>query len=294
VTTADFARNRDNFCYRHPDRVSFVLCQRCLRTICPECQTQAAVGVICPECMAEQRAASTPAQRTAERRWRRPRSSAPMAAVGGRPIATYVIIAVTSIVSLLQILLPGIGLGSALLFNSVYLLPVPIVPFEPWRILSMTLVHASFWHLALNMLALWMLGRILEPLIGHTRFVVLYVISAIGGSVAMALLAPGTSAVGASGAIFGLFGALVIIGRHIGAEVTGILIVLAINLGIGFLPGMNVAWQAHVGGLVAGAVAGLVYARTRQRRHRPLQIVLLVVETVVLLGLLLIPVYAYM
>lgn len=292
MTSADFARNRDNFCYRHPDRVSFVLCQRCLRTICPECQTQAAVGVICPECMAAQRAQQTPAQQRAARRWRRP---APVAAVpGGRPIATYVILAVTTAVSLLQILLPSLGIGSALMFSSVYLLPIPGVPFEPWRLFTMTLVHAGYLHLALNMLALWMLGRILEPLVGHGRFVVLYLISALGGSVAMALIAPGTPAVGASGAIFGMFGALVIIGRHIGAEVTGILIVIAINLAIGFLPGMNVAWQAHVGGLVAGAITGLIYARTRQRRQRPLQIGLLVGETVLLFALLLIPVYVYL
>ncbi|MGA1829220.1 MAG: rhomboid family intramembrane serine protease, partial [Microbacterium sp.] len=67
MTTPDLSRNGDNFCYRHPDRQSFVLCQRCLRTICPECQTQAAVGVICPECLADQRRAQTPAQRTAQR-----------------------------------------------------------------------------------------------------------------------------------------------------------------------------------------------------------------------------------
>jgi membrane associated rhomboid family serine protease len=291
VTSADFARNRDNFCYRHPDRVSFVMCQRCLRTICPECQTQAAVGVICPECMAAQRAASTPAQRTAARRWGR--SSTAVAPVStGRPVVTYTILAVTTFFYLLQ-LIPGVSIASALLFNSIFLLPTDFAPFEPWRLITMTLVHSSFWHLGLNMLALWMTGRVLEPLIGHVRFLALYLISAIGGSVAMALLAPGVSAVGASGAIFGLFGALVIIGRHIGAEVTGILIVLGINFAIGFLPGMNVAWQAHLGGLVAGALAGLIMARTRARRQRPAQIALLVGEAVVLLALLVIPAVAY-
>ncbi len=95
--------------------------------------------------------------------------------------------------------------------------------------------------------------------------------------------------------VLGVIGeALIIIGRHIGIEITGILIVLAINLGIGFLPGMNVAWQAHVGGLVAGALVGLILARTRQRRQRPLQIALLVVETVILLALLLIPIAIYL
>ena len=67
MTTDAFQRNRDNFCYRHPDRQSFVLCQRCLRTICPECQTQAPVGVICPECLRDQQKAQTPAQQKAER-----------------------------------------------------------------------------------------------------------------------------------------------------------------------------------------------------------------------------------
>jgi hypothetical protein len=60
MTTSEFHANPDNFCYRHPGRQSFVLCQRCMRTICPECQTQAPVGVICPECMQEQRRSQTP------------------------------------------------------------------------------------------------------------------------------------------------------------------------------------------------------------------------------------------
>ncbi|MDF2492810.1 MAG: gluP [Microbacterium sp.] len=143
------------------------------------------------------------------------------------------------------------------------------------------------------MLALWMLGRSLEPLLGRARFLVLYVLGALGGSVAVALIDPGQAVVGASGAIFALFGAFVIIARHIGAEIGGILIVLGINLAIGFLPGMNVSWQAHVGGLVAGAVVGLIYSRTRADRQRGLQIGLLVGWTVVLVLLLLIPPVIY-
>jgi membrane associated rhomboid family serine protease len=99
--------------------------------------------------------------------------------------------------------------------------------------------------------------------------------------------------VGASGAIFGLFGALLVIGRHIGADVAGIAVVIAINLVIGFLPGMTVAWQAHVGGLIAGAAVGLVLARTRAIRQRRLQIVLLGAIVAVLLVLLVVPVFIY-
>ena len=96
--------------------------------------------------------------------------------------------------------------------------------------------------------------------------------------------------VGASGAIFGLFGALLVIGRHIGANVASIAIILGINLVIGFLPGVNVSWQAHVGGLVSGALVAFIFTRTRSPRQRALQIWLLVgAWRVGLLLLLLIP-----
>lgn len=290
MTSPEFASNRDNFCYRHPDRQSFVLCQRCLRTICPECQTQAAVGVICPECMAEQRQSASPAQKKAQRRWR---GSGSVAVASGRPVVTYTIIAVTAAVYVLQLLL-GDVVRNALGFYAGALYPqLTGGSFEPWRLLTAALVHSSFWHVGLNMLALWMIGRNLEPVLGRARFLVLYLLGALGGSVAVALLAPNSFVVGASGAIFALFGALVIIARHIGAEITGILIVLGINLVIGFLPGMAISWQAHVGGLVAGAVVGLIFARTRERRQRPLQIGLLVGWAAALVLLLLIPPVIY-
>ena len=286
MTNPAFAGNRDNFCYRHPDRQSFVLCQRCLRTICPECQTQAAVGVICPECMAEQQRAQTPAQRTAQRRWR---SAGSVTAGGGRPVVTYAIIGINAAVFVLQFLL-GDVVARWLGFYAGALYPqLTGGSFEPWRLVTASVVHSGFWHVGLNMLALWMIGRSLEPLLGRARFLVLYLLSAIGGAVAVALIAPGSFVVGASGAIFGLFGALVVIARHIGSQITGILIVLGINLVIGFIPGMGISWQAHVGGLVTGAVIGLIYARTRNPRQRPLQIGLLVAWTIALGLLLLIP-----
>jgi membrane associated rhomboid family serine protease len=287
VTTPDLGRNSDNFCYRHPDRQSFVLCQRCLRTICPECQTQAAVGVICPECLADQQKAQTPAQRKAERRWARPRA---VAVADSRPLVTYAIIAVTAVAWLIG-LIPGVGdiVQNALLFWGPSLYPELTGTFEPWRLLTAALVHSGFWHIGLNMLALWMIGRSLEPLLGRGRFLTLYLLSALGGSVAVALLSFTTPVVGASGAIFGLFGALIVIGRHIGANIGGIAIILAVNLAIGFIPGFNVSWQAHVGGLVVGALVGLIYARTRSVRRRMLQLWLLVGLTLALLALLLVP-----
>ncbi|GAA4489976.1 rhomboid family intramembrane serine protease [Microbacterium panaciterrae] len=265
MTSSEFHANPDNFCYRHPGRQSFVLCQRCMRTICPECQTQAPVGVICPECMQDQRRNQSPAQRKAQRRW----GSRTMTAAGGRPLVTYWIIGITSAVSLLQ-LLPGVGvpIGQALQFWAGYLYPsLSGESFQPWRLLTTLLVHGGFIHLGLNMLALWMIGQSLEPLIGRAKFLTLYLVSGLAGSVGVAVIAPQVSTVGASGAIFGLMAALLVIGRHLGANVTGILVVLGINLAIGFIPGFNVAWQAHVGGAIIGALIGLVYARTSGRQN---------------------------
>ncbi len=306
-TTDEFRRNSDNFCYRHPDRQSFVLCQRCLRTVCSDCRTPAPVGVICPECMAQQRATETPAQKKAQRRWAR---SAPATVVAsGRPIATLTIIAITGLFYVIG-LIPGIGgiVGNALAFYPPYLVP-QFGPIEPWRLFTAALVHSGFFHIGLNMLALWFLGRNLEPLLGRGRFVVLYLLGALGGSVAVALLAPTTIVVGASGAIFALFGALLVIGRHIGADIRVIAILIGINfiwpfvvafissLGTGdffeALADVGVSWQAHLGGLVVGAVVGLIYARTRLLRQRRVQIGLLIALTVALVALLAIPAVVY-
>jgi membrane associated rhomboid family serine protease len=290
VTTSDYRGNPDNFCYRHPDRQSFVLCQRCTRTVCPECQTQMPVGVICPECLRDQQKA--PGVTRMPRRTRASRAARAWTASSERPIVTYALMGVTIFAYLLS-LTPGFGdaVRAALAFNSGYLLPGPF--FQPWRLLTVTLVHASVWHIGLNMLALWALGRSLEPLLGRWRFAVLYVLSAIGGSVLVALLAPGTWVVGASGAVWGLLGAMFIIGRHLGANVTAIAVLLGLNLVITFLPGSNISWQGHIGGGLTGLLIGYIFARTRAIRQQRTQKLLLVATTVGLLALLAIPVALY-
>lgn len=276
MTTPDFASNRENFCYRHPDRQSFVLCQRCMRTICPECQTQAPVGVICPECMKEQRKAQSPAQRRASRRW------VGAVATDSRPLVTYVIIAITAVFGVLQLLLNRlIDFTDLTLYWTPYLFPDLTGRFEPWRLLTSMLVHGGIWHFLLNMLALWMIGRILEPMIGRWRFLALYLIGGLGGSVAVAVIDPLSAVVGASGGIFALMGALLVIGRHIGGDIRGILVILGLNLVVGFVF-EGIAWQAHLGGAIIGALIGLIYARTRLRRQRIVQISLLVAVTAVL------------
>jgi membrane associated rhomboid family serine protease len=284
MTTPEFATNRDNFCYRHPDRQSFVLCQRCLRTVCPECQTQAPVGVICPECMKNERKNRTPAQKRAERRWGGNRGAAMAVTRSGKPIVTYVLLAVTSFLGLLG-LIPGFGeqVNAQLAFYTPYLYPsLTFLPFEPWRLLTAVFVHGGFIHLALNMLALWMIGQSLEPLLGRARFLALYLISGLGGSVMVALIAPESPVVGASGAIFGMMAALLIIGRHMGSNVTGLLVILGVNFAYGFFVD-GISWQGHLGGAIVGALVALIIVATKRRDQRLWQILGLAGLTVALL-----------
>lgn len=273
MSSQSFGSNRDNFCYRHPDRQSFVLCQRCLRTICPECQTQAPVGVICPECLKQQRKNETPGQRKA----RRQGSLATSKVFSYAPPVTTILIGITALVGLLQ-LIPGFGtqVTNKLLFFTPWLFP----EFnggvsEIWRVLSAMFVHGGMLHFALNMFALLLIGRGFEPILGTWRFLALYLVSGFGGSLAVALLSPLTPVVGASGAIFGLLGAVLVIGRQSGANMTGILVLLGANLVIGFIPDFNIAWQAHIGGAVVGALMALIFIKTAQPSQKRLQWLLL-------------------
>lgn len=268
-----------NFCYRHPDRQSFVLCQRCGRTICPQCQTQAAVGVHCPECVKEGRASSP----------RRPPTIAgALRTTKDQPVVTWSIIALCVIIYGLQ-LLPNSPVTSALLYYA------PYTYTEPWRMITALFVHSptSFLHILFNMFSLFIFGPIMEQMLGRVRFLALYLLSGFGGSVAVLLIAPGTPVVGASGAIFGLLGAYFVIQRKLGGNATQLLIVIGLNLVIGFLPGTNIAWQAHVGGLIVGAGAALVYLRTRRLDQRLAQVIALTGIFVVLVALTLARLYLF-
>lgn len=291
---ASLRENPDNYCYRHPDRQSFVLCQRCTRTICPECMTPASVGYICPECMKEQKKNRTPAQKRAQRRWGSgPRAGAASSGSSSSRGTTTIFI-VTAVVYLLQMLgsvVPGLEVQRWLLFWEPFLIPSISGTFEPWRVLTAAFVHGGLWHVALNMLTLWMVGRALEPALGTWRFVATYLLSAAGGSAGVALLGFATPVVGASGALFGLFGALLVIGRAVGANLTGLYITLGINLVLGFLPGLNIAWQAHVGGLAVGALVGYIFTKTRRPVRKSLQIGLLILVGVAIAAALALPAF---
>jgi membrane associated rhomboid family serine protease len=264
-------------CYRHPDRQTFISCQRCGRHICPACQTQAAVGVHCPECVREGRAAAAPGAVVA--RALRPR---------GRAVVTYSLMGLIAVGFAVQ-WLSGQSLTNAWVLNPT------VVGAEPWRLLTSAFLHspAVVIHILFNLYALYAFGPALEAFLGRVRFLALYLISALGGSLGVlaiyqlwiatdgriveltgGFISP-SSALGASGAIFGLIGAYLPLRRAIGVNFTQLLILLGINLAIGFFAG-GIAWEAHLGGLLVGALIGWVFARTRrpaQQRTQRLWIV---------------------
>jgi membrane associated rhomboid family serine protease len=262
--TAGMPDPAPGYCYRHPDRPSYVLCQRCGRTICPECQTPAAVGVICPEDMRAQRQEARQQRPPLARRVSRLNAS-------GAPVVTYSVIAVTVVVWLLQ-LVPGFGdaVTNSLAFNPLFLLPVEGY-YQPWRAVTALFAHSpsSVLHVLFNMFSLYIFGRILEPMLGRWRFLALYLLSGIGGSVGVLLLAGG-SVVGASGAIFGLMGALLVLAFKVGGDVRGVLTWIGINAVITVLFINNISWQGHLGGFLGGlACAGvIIYAPRGPQRTR--------------------------
>jgi len=186
-----------------------------------------------------------------------------------QPWVTWSIMALCVVVYVLQ-MLPGSTVTNTLAYVAAF----PWAASEPWRMITYAFVHGGLAHIGLNMLSLFLFGPLLERSLGRIRYVALYLVSALGGAVAVLLLSPGGSVVGASGAIFGLLGAVFIIQRRMGGNTSQLLVIIVLNLAIGFFPGTNISWQGHLGGLVAGAAVAFVYLRTRNRSQRPLQVVL--------------------
>ncbi|WP_205856129.1 rhomboid family intramembrane serine protease [Phytoactinopolyspora endophytica] len=146
-------------------------------------------------------------------------------------------------------------------------LQIGVVEGEWYRLLTAAFLHEQWWHIGMNMLALWILGSALEPVLGRWRFTALYLLSALGGS-AVSLLGASeyTMSLGASGAVFGLMGALFVVMRRLGRDVSAVVAILAINVVIGFTAS-GIDWRAHLGGLVTGGILAFVFAHA-PREHR--------------------------
>jgi len=177
-----------------------------------------------------------------------------------QPRVTISLIMINLVIWLLQVI-PGSTVTSTLFYAPL------LTVIEPWRMITAGFVHSpdSFWHILLNAYSIYIFGRVIEPMLGPIRFLVLYLVSIFGGSAMVLWLGePVVPVVGASGAFFGLMGAYLIMLRAIGDN-SGLLVgLIAVNLAFGFLvPGIS--WQGHLGGLLAGMAVTAVYARTRYK-----------------------------
>ncbi len=242
-------------CYRHPGRQTGVSCSSCGRPICPDCMTTTPVGMRCPECA-------------------RQRTRVNRGLSADEPIVTYVLIGVNVAVALGAFLGGGSAsgggwLGSSLLADGSVSRPA-VDSGEYWRILTAGFLHAGLLHLLFNMFALYILGGLLEPAVGRVRFAVIYFVSLLGGSFGALVLEPIARTVGASGAIFGLMGATVVVMRNRGINPmeSGLGMWIGLNLLITFaIPGISIG--GHLGGLAAGALAALVMFDLRDRMRIP-------------------------
>lgn len=229
-------------CYRHPDRATYVSCSRCGRPGCPECLRGAAVGQQCVDCV---RAAANAVPQA--------RTVAGATVRTGTPVVTYGLIAANVIVFLLQIAAPALTPRFALQ-------PLAVAGADQFfRLFSSAFMHYGIVHILFNMYALYVLGPPLERHLGRLRFSSLYLLSALGGSVAVYLFSnPASATVGASGAIFGLFGATAVAYKRFDLDMRWLIGLIVVNLVLTFsIP--TISWQGHLGGLVTGALVAVAY-----------------------------------
>ena len=265
----DAAHSTPPVCPRHPGRAAYVRCSVCGSPACLECQRSGAAGAtLCPECAARAQdggpggaalaQTTTTAPVSAAQRPAPPRGG--LAAPARAMPVTWTLLVLTVAAYAAQWATRGsrTGVTESLWYAGAYTSPLG---FEPWRMLTYAFVHDTSGptHLALNMVALWLIGRVLEPALGRWRFLALYLLSAVGGAVAALWLAdPLQPVVGASGAVYGLFSALFLVTRFRGGQVGSIAVLIGLNLVMSvLLP--DISWQVHVGGLVTGAAIGAVY-----------------------------------
>lgn len=237
----------DATCYRHPDRRAAVACQRCNRPICTDCMTEASVGFHCPE------DARSGGQRVYTAAALRRRSS--------RPTVTMTLLGINVAVFVVGLGLGGgvgVGAGGDELIREGALFGPAVAAGDWYRLVTSGFLHAGLLHLGFNMYLLYLLGQQLEPWFGSVRFGLLYGFSLLCGSLGALILSPDVLTVGASGAVFGLMGALVVVQRSQGISpfASGIGGLILLNLMITFIPGSGISVGGHVGGLLGGLLAG--------------------------------------
>ena len=241
-------------CYRHPDRETYVSCVRCGRHACPDCLRSAAVGQQCVDCVRDGNRGS------------RQNAGRFGGTVSQTPVVTYTIVALCVLGYLIELT----NSTRIVLDGGMY--GYGVAAGEWYRLITSAFLHEppdnglGLTHILFNMWALIVIGPPMERALGRSKFISLYLVSALAGSVLLYLINPGELAIGASGAIFGLFGGFLVLAKRLQMDMRQIVVLIVLNLAITFLV-HGIAWQDHVGGLIAGAAltAAYVYAPRANR-----------------------------
>ncbi|MDJ0380783.1 rhomboid family intramembrane serine protease [Streptomyces sp. G-G2] len=245
-------------CYRHPDRATGISCTRCERPICPDCMISASVGFQCPQCVRSGSGTGHGAAAASAR------NIAGGVVVTDTALATKTLMGINAAVFLAVLAAPALLTPLELLGRYVDYLGGPLEGVSTgqyYRLLTSVFLHEQWLHIIGNMTALWFLGAPLEAALGRARYLAVYLLSGLGGSALVYLLTPpNMPTLGASGAIFGLLGATVVLIRRMRHSMRPIAVMVLLMLVLTFVPiggSGEISWQAHIGGLVTGALVGL-------------------------------------
>ena len=223
-------------CYNHNNEITYVRCSRCEKYICVKCMNPASIGYQCPECAGIVTKIINPIQ---QRRFIPTRQKA--------KITKFLTISLVVVYALQSLL------GDILIANFALFAP-SVSQGKWWLLITAGFLHGSILHLFFNAYILWVVGGQLESIVGSIRFGIIYLVSLLGGSIASYLFSPfGTYSVGASGAIFGLMGAMLVVGRKIRIDISQITTLVILNVVLGFVIS-GIDWRAHLGGLFAGSL----------------------------------------
>jgi membrane associated rhomboid family serine protease len=248
-------------CYRHPDRETGLSCSECGRPICVDCMTVAPVGIRCPDHAGQ---AAKAAQPVTQRVMNVGRGTSVLPTA----IVTKVLVGLNVGIYVLQLAMGAtINANSGKIFENGALFGPLVADGDWWRLITAAFLHYGPIHLAMNMLALWWLGAPVEMALGHWRFLLIYIVSGLAGSAGSLYLDPTAVTVGASGAIFGMLGAGLVLEYEATGKLGGnYLTLIIVNLAFTFaVPGISIG--GHIGGLVGGALGALALTGFgRQRR----------------------------
>jgi len=267
VDTLVSALEEPRYCYRHPDRETGLSCSECGRPICYECMTPAPVGLRCPEHSGKPQGLQRVTRATQRT----------VTGVGGRRMnaVTIALIAINVGVYLAELAAGGNqdGTGNTIFDHGVLYLPF-VANGDWWRLLTAAFLHYGIFHLAVNMYSLYWVGSLLEHVIGRWKFLLLYLASGLAGSAGALIVTPHAATVGASGAIFGILGALYVLERngHIasGGQIAGLIVLNLVitlafsGLAFGSATGLQISLGGHVGGLLGGGLAMWLLLQVRR------------------------------